>query len=53
MASVVFGTIVNLVNHGDLLFNGSWDSHLYWKIPLTYSVSFGVATWGALSINRK
>ena len=52
MASLVVGTILTLLNQGDLLFAGSWDGALYWKIPLTYGVPFCVATWGALTNSR-
>jgi len=41
-----------VLNQGDILFAGNWQDPLYWKIPLTYSVPFCVATYGALSNGR-
>ena len=52
VASVV-GTILTLLNQGDILLSGSWNSALYWKMPLTYFVPFCVATYGALSNSRR
>ena len=53
MVAVVVGTILTLLNQGDGLFSGSWDSALYWKIPLTYCVPFLVATYGSLAAARR
>ena len=47
------GTILTLLNQGDILLSGSWNSALYWKVPLTYCVPFCVATYGALSNSRR
>ncbi len=52
-ASLVVGTALTLLNHGDTLLAGGWNSALYWKIPLTYCVPFLVATYGALSNCRQ
>jgi len=52
IVALVVGTILTLLNQGDVLFAGSWKSPLYWKIPLTYCVPFCVATYGALSNGR-
>ena len=49
---MVVGTVLTLLNQGDTLLSGSWNNTLYWKIPLTYSVPFIVATYGALSNSR-
>ncbi|PKB72990.1 MAG: hypothetical protein BZY75_04185 [SAR202 cluster bacterium Io17-Chloro-G7] len=51
--ALVVGTILTILNQGDTLFAGEWKSPLYWKIPLTYCVPFCVATYGALSNNRR
>jgi hypothetical protein len=48
-ASLVVGTALTLLNQGDTLLAGGWNSALYWKVPLTYCVPFVVATYGALS----
>jgi hypothetical protein len=53
MASAVVGTLLTLLNQGDFLISGNWNTALYWKIPLTYCVPFLVATYGALSSVRK
>ena len=52
-ACFVVGTILTALNQGDVLLAGSWNSALWWKIPLTYAVPFLVATYGAMSNNRK
>ena len=53
IVAVVVGTVLTLLNQGDILFTGSWNSALYWKVPLTYCVPFCVATYGALSNSRR
>ena len=53
IVSIVVGTILTLLNQGDLLIAGDWTEPLYWKIPLTYCVPFMVATYGALSNGRR
>ena len=53
IVAAVVGTILTLLNQGDILFSGSWNSALYWKVPLTYCVPFCVATYGALSNSRR
>ena len=52
-ACVVVGTLLTALNQGDILLAGEWHSSLWWKIPLTYTVPFMVATYGAISNNRK
>ena len=46
------GTILTLLNQGDVLLQGEWRNAFYWKIPLTYATPFAVATVGALLNNR-
>jgi hypothetical protein len=46
---LVVGTILTLINQGTVLLRGQFPPELLWKVPLTYSVPFLVATWGALS----
>ncbi len=53
MVALVVGSLLTVLNQGDVLFAGSWKSPLYWKIPLTYCVPFCVATYGALSNARR
>ncbi len=52
LTGLVVGTILTAINQGNLLLNGHFPPALYWKIPLTYSVPFCVATWGALINSR-
>ena len=53
LTAVVVGTILTFINHGDIIFSGSWSDDLYWKVPLTTCVPFFVATWGALANGRR
>ena len=53
MVALVVGTILTLLNQGDVIFAGSWGSALYWKVPITYCVPFCVATYGGLSNARR
>ena len=47
MVAVIIGTILNLINQGDALFQGEHLNLL--KIALTYAVPYCVATYGAVS----
>lgn len=49
---VVVGTLLLIINQGDVLWSSHWPYALLWKIPLTYLVPFLVATWGALVNSR-
>lgn len=51
--ALVVGTILVAINQGMILLKGSLPMALIWEIPLTYVVPFCVATWGALSNNRR
>lgn len=53
MAALFVGTVLTLLNQGDLLLAGQWNGSFYWKIPLTFCVPFIVATYGALTNNRR
>ena len=53
IVAVVVGTILTLLNQGDVLFSGDIPGSLYWKVPLTYCVPFFVATYGALTNSRR
>src|SRR6266540_2876534 len=52
LTGLVVGTILTAINQGNLLLHGAFPAVLYWKIPLTYSVPFCVATFGALVNSR-
>ena len=47
--SIVVGTILVMINHGDLILSGTYPP--YGKIFLTYLVPFCVSTYGAISQN--
>jgi hypothetical protein len=51
--ALVVGTVLTILNQGDTLFAGEWNSALYWKIPLTFCVPFLVATFGAMTNVRR
>lgn len=46
------GTILVLINHGDLLLSRELTWNAGWKIALTYLVPFAVATWSTLAASR-
>ena len=50
--ALVVGTVLTIINQGDVLLGARWSVALIWKVPLTYLVPFGVATWGALVNGR-
>ena len=52
LTAIVVGTFLTAINQGNILLRGEFPAALYWKIPLTYSVPFFVATWGALGERR-
>ena len=47
VVALIVGTILNLINQGDVLFGGG-RLHL-WKLILTFAVPYAVATYGAVS----
>jgi hypothetical protein len=51
--AVVVGTLLTAINQGGVILTGAWTPSLAWKIPLTYTVPFVVAMWGALSSLRQ
>ena len=53
IVSLIVGSILTLLNQGDIIFAGNWMGAMYWKIPITYCVPFCVATYGALSNGRR
>ena len=52
ITAAVVGTILIAINQGNVLLNGEFPSALYWKIPLTFTVPYCVATWSALRMAR-
>ena len=50
MTAIVVGTILTMINHGDVIIEGGSLNTL--KVFLTYCVPFCVTTWGALHGKR-
>lgn len=48
--ALVVGTILTMINHGDLLLAGTLPP--IWKVMLTYCVPYCVTTWGAICGKR-
>jgi hypothetical protein len=46
MTALVVGTILTMINHGDVILEGGSLNDL--KVSLTYCVPFCVTTWGSL-----
>jgi hypothetical protein len=52
LTALVVGSVLVVINQGNVLLAGNFPGSLAWKIPLTYCVPFCVATWGALINSR-
>lgn len=50
--AAIIGSVLLVINHGDVLLSGQLHAALLWKIPATFAVPFIVATWSALSSSR-
>ena len=48
--ALVVGTLLTLINQGDMLLQGEFRSAMAWKIPLTYCVPYSVVTWSGLRL---
>ncbi len=48
--AAVIGTLLTLINQGDLMLAGHWPP--LWKLLLTYAVPFGVSTYSAAQHKR-
>jgi len=48
--ALVVGTILAVINHGDVILQGEWPPVL--KVGLTYCVPYCVTTWGAITGKR-
>jgi len=51
--AAVVGTLLIAINQGDVIAGGDLPSSLAWKIPLTYTVPYCVATFGAIMNARR
>ena len=47
LSALVVGSILTIVNHGDMILSGEYPSWL--KVLLTYFVPYCVTTWGAIT----
>ena len=50
--ALVVGTILNLINQGDVILNGHWDSIHWPKLILTYCVPYCVAVFAGTQAKR-
>jgi hypothetical protein len=50
--ALVVGTILMVINQGDMLLSGQLTMLIGAKIGLTYTVPFSVSTFSALAANR-
>ena len=46
--SLIVGTILIGINHGDVLLDNGGSPDLFWKIPLTYLVPYSVSTYASV-----
>ena len=51
VVALIVGTILNLINQGDVLFGGGRLN--LWKLILTFAVPYAVATYGAVSYQMR
>jgi hypothetical protein len=51
--SLIVGTLLTVINHGDKLLLGQVDGSIAWRIVLTFVVPFVVATVSAASVRRE
>ena len=51
--ALIVGTVLTAINQGNIILGGDFPPSLYWKIPLTYSVPYCVATTGAILNARR
>ncbi len=52
VTALAVGSLLVAINQGTILASGVLPASLLWQIPLTYTVPFCVATWGALVNSR-
>ena len=50
--ALVVGTVLILINYGDLIFNAGWHDIPLLKVALTYCVPYGVSTFSAVEATR-
>jgi hypothetical protein len=52
LTALVVGTVLVAINQGAIIVAGQFRPAFLWQIPLTFTVPFFVASWGALSNSR-
>ena len=50
---LIVGTLLTLINYGDILLSGQILPTMWWKIPLTYCVPYCVSTYAGVSAIRE
>jgi hypothetical protein len=50
--SLIVGSILIVINYGDVMIAGETYSAMVWKIPLTYAVPYCVATYASVEALR-
>lgn len=50
LVALLIGTVLNAINQGPEIFTGHWP--VWWKLLLTYSVPFCVASYGSYAAFR-
>jgi len=45
---VIVGTILTLINYGDVLLAGTMTTTMWWKIAMTYCVPYCVSTYASV-----
>ena len=50
--SIVVGSMLTLINQGNVILSGASDASLAWKIPLTFAVPFAVSWTSVLSASQ-
>jgi len=53
ITAIVVGSILTVLNQGDLILSGGITITLLWKVPLTFMVPFCVATFSGLANTRR
>jgi hypothetical protein len=51
LVALLIGTVLNTINQGPEIFTGHWP--VWWKLLLTYSVPFCVASYGSYAAFRQ
>ena len=46
--SLIVGTVLIGINHGDVLLGSAASPDLLWKVPLTYLVPYSVSTYASV-----